>query len=71
VEVPLVVKAPDDEVVVAHVREFFLVDGIVGEERGLVAMAVKGGSWVTIRLAWRATAWRNTSMESVKHVTMP
>jgi hypothetical protein len=42
-EMPLVVEAPDDELMVAHVGELFLVDGIVGEERGLVAMVVEGG----------------------------
>jgi hypothetical protein len=42
-EVPLVVKAPDDEVVVVHVGELLFVDGIVGEERALIAMVVEGG----------------------------
>ena len=41
-EVPLVVKAPDDEVVILHVGELLLVNRIVDEERVLVAVVVEG-----------------------------
>ena len=42
-EMPLVMEAPDDEVMVVDVGELFLVDGIVDEERVFVAVVVEGG----------------------------
>ena len=42
-QVPLVVEAPDDEVMVLHVGELFFVDRVVDEEGVFVAMVVEGG----------------------------
>ncbi len=42
-QVPGVVKAPDDEVVITNVGELLLLDGIGGERRLIVEMVIEGG----------------------------
>ena len=42
-EVPLVVEAPDDEMMLLNIGELLLVDGVVDEESIFVAMVVEGG----------------------------